>query len=122
RYNWYVTQQITVRGVSDCEKDGNVQYAISAYGPYSTTCASGGVSGVNMDEPVARLEASPSSFTTMEGGASARVNIRIATDFGCVPPSNVNVSATSSDLTEGLIKGPGDASFGSASTFTFTPG
>ena len=120
RYNWYVPQQVTIRGKYDCERDGNVQYAISAYGPYSTTCASGGVSGVNVDVPVARIETSPATPVTSEGGATTRVNVRLLPNLLCSPTSGFAVTVTSNDLTEGLVKLPGDPVFGATATLQFT--
>jgi RTX calcium-binding nonapeptide repeat (4 copies)/Domain of unknown function DUF11 len=109
--NWNIPQVVTVTGVDDQVKDGNVPYSINTSVSSSDTnynnLAVPAVSVTNIDNEVASVVFSPSSgLTTTELGGTATFTAILTSQ----PTSDVTFTFTSSDPTEGTV----------TSTLTFT--
>ncbi|MEI9940169.1 MAG: Calx-beta domain-containing protein [Pseudomonadota bacterium] len=120
--NWNVAQIVTVTGVDDNTKDGNVVYAVRIGAPTTDDpayqkLASTDVKVVNQDNDVAGIT-SPKLLTGIDGGTklvtteanagSASFSISLTSK----PTGDVKVPVTSSDTTEGAVM---------PATLTFTP-
>lgn len=103
--NWYLPQTITVTGVDDVVRDGDVSYTIitgtatSSDANYSGLDAND-VTGTNSDDDVAEVIASPlTGLTTTEAGGTATFSVVLTSQ----PLATVTVPLSSSDLTEGTF-------------------
>lgn len=119
--NWNVAQIVTVKGVDDNSKDGNVAYVIRRSAPTSDDPAyqklpSADVKVVNLDDDVAGITLPQllsgidggTKLITSETGGAASFSISLTSK----PRDNVTVPVTSSAPTEGKP---------TPTTLTFTP-
>lgn len=103
--NWSTPQTVTATGVDDFAIDGDVSYAIVTSSTMSASAAYSGipvsdVSVVNTDNDVAGIVVAPTSgLTTTEAGGSATFTVVLSTQ----PASDVVISLSSSDATEGSV-------------------
>jgi hypothetical protein len=103
--NWYLPQTITVTGVDDVVRDDDIAFAIITGAATSADASYNGlnandVAGVNSDDDVAEVIASPTTgHTTTESGGTASFTIVLTSQ----PISSVTVPISSSDLTEGTL-------------------
>ena len=111
--NWDTPQTVTVTGVDDLLDDGTIAYAVatgsaSADADYDKIAVAD-VALTNTDDDTATVIVAPTTgLTTSEAGGSATFSVTL----GAQPSSNVVVSLTSNDLTEGAP---------AQSVLTFTP-
>eukprot|EP01061_Rhynchopus_euleeides_P002336 TRINITY_DN1179_c0_g1_i14.p1 TRINITY_DN1179_c0_g1~~TRINITY_DN1179_c0_g1_i14.p1 ORF type:complete len:7328 (+),score=1490.81 TRINITY_DN1179_c0_g1_i14:2229-21986(+) len=102
---WNVPQTVTVTGVQDTVADGDMLYNVKV-GPTTSTDALYSalpvafVSVTNTDDDVPGVTVTPlTGLVTTEAGGTATFTVRINTQ----PSSDVTVSVSSSDLTEGQV-------------------
>lgn len=103
--NWNVAQMVTVTGIDDLVADGDQAYSV-AIGPATSTDASydtvvgPSVSLLNVDNETAGIDVDPlAGLTTSEAGGTAMISVTLRSE----PTADVVLSATSTDLTEGVI-------------------
>ena len=115
--NWLTPQTVTVQGVDDKLKDGNIAYTIqtkvtSADAAYAAIDPAD-VSLVNTDNDTPGVTVTPtSSLQTTEAGGTANFTVVLQSQ----PTANVTVNLTSSDPTEGKV--PASVTFSTANWFT----
>ena len=102
--NYSVPQTVTVTPVDDLVADGNVTYSIvtasaTSADPYYNGWNPDDVSVTNNDNDVSGIVVSPASLTTTEGGGNTQFTVKLKSE----PTSNVTVSLSSSDTTEGAV-------------------
>lgn len=122
--NWYVAQTVTVTGVNDDTKDGNVVYVVRISAPTTLDLAYQkleltDVKVVNLDDDVAGITP-PKLLTGIDGGTKlitrepgeSAGTATFSISLTSRPKKDVKVPLGSSDGTEGRV---------SPSTLTFTP-
>ncbi|MGA7615928.1 MAG: Calx-beta domain-containing protein, partial [Thermoanaerobaculia bacterium] len=103
--NWNVPQTVTAIGVDDLIDDGDQAWTIVTANAVSTDPAYNGlpvadVSAVNLDNDTSGVTVMPSSgLSTTEAGGSGSFTIVLDTQ----PASNVTITLSSSDTTEGTV-------------------
>ncbi len=103
--NWDRPQPVTVTGVDDLIKDGDITYKItgSASGDPSYTGKLFEVNLTNTDNETAGVTVTPlGGLTTTEAGGTATFTVVLTSE----PVNDVSVNLTSSDLTEGTVSTP----------------
>lgn len=112
--NWSSAQTITLTGVNDYVKDGNIAFSIlttvepGADALYNVIDPAD-VSGTNNDNDVAEITVTPTTgLTTTEAGGTATFNVKLDSE----PTANVTIGISSGNLTEGTV---------SPAMLTFTP-
>ncbi|MET0792398.1 MAG: Calx-beta domain-containing protein, partial [Polyangiaceae bacterium] len=121
--NWNVAQTVTVTGVDDDAKDGNVVYAVHIAAPTTEDLAyqkllAQDVKVVNLDDDVAGITP-PKLLSGIDGGTNLITTERppggtasFSVSLTSRPKSDVTLPVASSDTTEGKV---------SPATLTFTP-
>lgn len=99
-----VPQFVTVTGVNDDVQDGNIAYTVVLGAATSTDGAYNGfnaldISGVNLDNDLARVIVPASKLTVTEPNTTAQ----FALVLGSQPTANVTINCASSDTTEGTV-------------------
>ncbi|OFX27731.1 MAG: hypothetical protein A2041_04005, partial [Bacteroidetes bacterium GWA2_31_9b] len=101
--NWNVAQTVTATGVNDFIDDGDIAYTISisinSGDSKYTSALNTTVSAINIDNDAAGVTVSPTSIGTTEVGGTASFSIVLTSQ----PTSNVTISFTGIDVTEGSI-------------------
>jgi len=102
--NWSSPQTVTVTGVDDSIADGNISYTVQLGQPSGSGDATyaamnpADVTATNTDNETVGFTLT-NSGTTTEAGGTATVSLKLNSN----PGSNVTVSVTSSDTTEGTV-------------------
>src|SRR5439155_1469290 len=113
--DWNAAQTVTVTGVDDFLKDGDIPYSIVLGGATSTDLNYEGadpadVAVTNTDNDAAGITVAPTTgLVTTEAGGTATFTVVLTSQ----PVANVVVPVSSSDLTEGTA---------STASLTFTAG
>ncbi|MGE4239754.1 calcium-binding protein [Ramlibacter sp.] len=105
--NWNVAQTVTVTGVDDDLEDGDISYTLTATtsgdADYAGANARTGTVAVrNISDDVAGLTITEGSLTTTEAGGRDHSTAFTAV-LTCQPTSNVVVTVTNPDTTEGSV-------------------
>jgi hypothetical protein len=102
--NWSTAQTVTVTGVNDYAIDGNIAYAIitapaSSEDPIYNNMNAADVSVINLDNDPGMTITPATGLTTTEAGATAQFTAVLNSQ----PTSDVTVTFTSSNTTEGTV-------------------
>ncbi|HEY0109197.1 MAG TPA: Calx-beta domain-containing protein [Fibrella sp.] len=113
--NFANPQTVTVRGVDDLVRDGNVDYTI-VFGPATSTdpqyngLDAEDVTATNLDDETPDIVITPvSGLETTEAGTTATFTVRLSSP----PTSTVTINLSSSDTSEGTVT-PSSLTFTSA--------
>lgn len=103
--NWNVAQTVTVSGVNDDVRDGNIAYSIITGAATSTDAAYNGVNPTDVtvsntdDDPVGAIVTPTSGLTTTEAGGTATFTVRLQSQ----PTANVTIPLSSNNTAEGTV-------------------
>jgi hypothetical protein len=117
--NWSTPQTVTVTGVDDAVRDGNIAYTIVTAAATSTDLNYNGrnaadVSVTNTDNDTPGIAVTPTSgLVTTEAGGTATFNISL----NALPTDNVNIGLSSSDTGEGTVS-PSSVTFSTSNWST----